>query len=467
MSHETVSFREAEMENRPKHLPPATPSAPTPPVQPKKSKAGWVIMTVLAVMAVAVVFIVRRGTASGPAMSRSAMALGGKPLPVVAVKARLGDIPVFIDGLLGSVTPLNTYNVIPRVTGQIMKIYFTEGQMVNVGDPLFDIDERPYKAALDAAQGQLEKDQALLEGAENDLKLYETSQKEAPGSITQQQIEDQDALVDQDKANVALDNANIYGDKMNVIYCHITSPIAGRVGLLNVTLGNLVQASDTMPLAVVTQFQPITVVFHVAEDDLQQIIAKMPVNGKGPDLQVEAFNRDETVLLATGKLYAMDSQVDPTTGTIAMKAEFDNKDGVLYPDEFVDVRLLLDTLNKVVIIPTAAVQQGPDSTFVYVVEPKTNKVDVRTVTVGATDSDRQQIVAGLQPGETVVMQGVDKLAPGMVVRPMSPQQGGIASTRPTTRETAQSASTQPASTHSHHKHSHTRPSADADGGGDQ
>ena len=304
-----------------------------------------------------------------------------------------------------------------------MKVNFSEGQMVKQGDLLVEIDPRPYQAQLMQAQGNLLKDQALAKNAQTDLQRYQSIKS----SVTQQQIDTQSALVQQNQGAVESDQSQVDSAKLNLVYCEVTAPITGRIGLRLVDVGNIVHASDTSGLAVITQLQPITVLFTVPEDQISEVFRR-PDHGQG--LEVDAFNRDMSKVIATGKLLAIDNQVDPTTGTVRIKGEFANKDYALFPNQFVNARLLIDTLKGVVLVPSAAVQLGPESTFVYVVKPD-KTVELQTIKEGHKEGGLAVIDEGIKPGDIVVTDGVDKLVSGSKVNvKMAGASGASSTTRP-------------------------------------
>lgn len=327
-----------------------------------------------------------------------------RPVPVAAAVAERADLPIYLRGL-GTVTPLATVTVRPRIDGHLMQIAFREGQFVRKGDFLAQIDPRPYQAALAQAEGQLARDQALLRNAETDLLRYRGLVAE--DSIARQQLDTQESLVRQYRAAIQVDQGQVDAARLNVGYCRITSPIDGRVGLRQVDEGNYVRTTDTNGIVVITQLQPITVSFTLPQDDLPRVVAGMR---KGP-LRTDAYDRSGATRLARGELATIDNQIDPTTGTIRMKARFDNADEQLFPNQFVNVRLMVDTVRNATLVPSAAVQYGAQGSYVYVVAPN-DTASVRTVDVGPAYSGRTQIVSGLAPGDRVVTDGIDRLREG-------------------------------------------------------
>lgn len=327
------------------------------------------------------------------------------PVPVGIAKASLGDIDVTLDAL-GTVTPLATVTVKPQVGGQLVKINFQEGQLVKAGQVLAEIDPRPYQATLDQAQGTLARDQAQLANAQVDLNRYQTLINQ--NSIAQQQVDTQAALVRQLQGTVKSDEANVESARINLDYSSIKSPIAGRVGLRQVDIGNVVIAGQSTGVVVVTQIQPISVVFPVPEDSIGPIMSRLR---SGAKLPVQAFDRAQTRMIEAGTLATLDNIIDTTTGTVKLRALFDNPDFTLFPNQFVNIRLLVDTLHNQVVAPVAAVQRGASGTFVYVVNPD-RTVSMRAVTLGVTNDDRVAIASGLKDGDTLVVDGADRLRDG-------------------------------------------------------
>jgi multidrug efflux system membrane fusion protein len=331
----------------------------------------------------------------------------GRTVPVVAATSRAGEMPVYLSGL-GSVTAFNTVTVRARVFGQIMKIAFTEGQLVKEGDLLIEIDPRPFQVQLEQAEAQKAKDEAVLANARLDQERYTVLYKQE--AIPKQQYDTQLSTVAQYEATVKADQSAIDNAKLQLVYSKITSPLTGRVGLRLVDQGNIIQSTDTNGLVVITQLQPIAVIFNIAEDSLPAVRAKM----KTGTLEVDAYDRDLKKKLAQGKLLTIDNQIDPSTGTVRFKGQFENEDNSLFPNQFVNARLLLDVRHNAVIIPTAAIQRSPQSTFVYVVKPD-NTAEVRNIVSTLSEGDEAAVDSGLQPGENVVVDGVDKLQQGTKV----------------------------------------------------
>jgi len=355
-----------------------------------------------------VAFLVIFALYSHKGHTKTAKGKMGPSVPIAVAAARQGDMPMYLDGL-GSVTAYYNVTVHTRVDGQLMSVPVREGQFVHTGDALAEIDPRPYQAALDQAEGQLAKDQASLTDAKLDLERYKGLL--AQNAIPEQQLDTQVATVGQMEGAVKSDQAAVEAAKVNLVYCHITSPINGRVGLRIVDPGNIVHAADANGLIVVAQLQPITVIFTLPEDNIPRVMQKFH---SGAALPVEAWNRDKTQKLAAGHLLTIDNQIDPTTGTLKLKAVFDNDPNVLFPNQFVNARLLLETKHNEVIIPSVAIQRGSQGTFVFVVKAD-NTADMRPVTVGVIEGNDASIDKGVQTGENVVIDGADKLQAGSPV----------------------------------------------------
>jgi multidrug efflux system membrane fusion protein len=354
---------------------------------------------------------------NGAPKPATARAAAGQAVPVGVVTAERRDVPVYLKGL-GSVTAFNTVSVKSRVDGQLVQVNFKEGQYVKQGELLALIDPRPYEVALSQAQAMLFRDQAQLRDARLNYERFKNLLQES-GAMSQQQVDTQRATADQLEGAVRADQAQIDQQKLNLAYCHITAPIAGRVGIRLVDVGNIVHATDANPMLVITQLQPVSVLFMLPEDNLPTVAQHMR-NGA---LEVEAYSRDDQTKLAVGKLLTIDNEIDQSTGTGRLKAVFDNKDNVLWPNQFVNTRLLLETRKNSTVVPSVAVQHGPQGAFVFTVKPD-KTVDVRTVTVSFTQNNVSTIASGVSPGDTVVVDGQDKLQPGSRVEPRAPTGGG-------------------------------------------
>jgi membrane fusion protein, multidrug efflux system len=335
------------------------------------------------------------------------------PVPVVVTTVTRSSIPVVLPGL-GNVSPYYTVTVKSRVDGQLMKIYFNEGDLVKEGQPLIEIDQRPYEVQLEMAEATLAHDQALLANARVDLNRYQQLVK--TDAIPSQQLDTQTALVAQYEATIKQDQANIDSAKLNLTYCKIAAPITGVLGLRLIDPGNIVHASDASGMITITQQSPIAVLFTIPEDDLPQVVQKLRA---GVHLPVEAYNRDDSKKLASGTLLTLDNQIDATTGTSKLKAVFENKDNTLYPQQFVNIHLLADTLTNQLVVPNVAVQNGQQGTFVYVVD-EDSRVHLKTVKVGITNDTKADILSGITDGDRVVIDGTDRLVEGAVVRVRKP-----------------------------------------------
>ena len=342
----------------------------------------------------------------------------GRPasVSVVTTPVQQGDLPVTLNAL-GTVTPLATVTVKTQINGRLVSIGFREGQIVKAGDFLALVDPRPYEIALEQAQGQLVRDTALLHDAQIDLARYRTLATQ--DSIPQQQLDTQEYLVRQYEGTVRSDEAMVRNARLNVEYCHIVAPVAGRAGLRQVDQGNYVQPSDPSGVVVITQLQPISVIFTLPEDNVPAVMKRLT---SGASLPVTAYDRALTTKLAVGTLLTVDNQIDTTTGTVKLRAQFDNRDNGLFPNQFVTALLLVDTLKGTNLVPTAAVQRGAPGTFVYVVNSE-RVVGLRPVKLGPTDGDRVAVLSGVNPGEQVVVDGADKLRDGAKVT-LGNEQGG-------------------------------------------
>jgi multidrug efflux system membrane fusion protein len=360
-----------------------------------RRKVWWVIASIVLLLVVlAVVLLWRHDEA----------ATKKKPAPpkitITTATAKTGDIGVYLDSI-GTVTPVYTNSITSQVNGLVIAVHFKEGQLINKGDPLIDIDARPYRANLLQAQGALERDQNVLAQAQMDLERYRAAW--AQNSIAKQQLDDQEKLVLQDQGTVKNDEGTVQFDQVQVDYCHITAPISGRVGLRLVDPGNVVQSSGTLTLAVITQLTPITVIFTIPEDSLGPVVAQLRKKAK---LTVDAYDRTAQTKIASGQLLTIDNQIDTTTGTVKGRSIFENKNDALFPNQFVNTRLLVNTLRGVTLIPASTIQQNGATSFVYVIQ--NNFAHMRTVKPGVTDGGMTQ-VEGINAGDVVANSSFDKL----------------------------------------------------------
>jgi multidrug efflux system membrane fusion protein len=379
-----------------------------PEVRPKKSR-WWVWLLLLCAAGGAYWYypLVTQATSKSDS-KKSGKSDASRAVPVVAALARKGDMPVYLDGL-GSVTAFNTVTLKTRVDGEIVKVAFTEGQFVKKDELLVEIDPRPYQVMLEQAEAQKAGHEAQLANAHVDMDRYTALL--AMKAVPKQQFDTQEALVHQIDSTIKVDQSQIDNAKLQLTYARIIAPLTGRIGLRMVDQGNIVKASDLTGLAVITQLQPIAVIFNIAADKLPQVAPKMRA---GQSLAVYAMDKTSNAKLATGKLLTIDNQIDLTSGTVKFKAQFENEDLSLFPNQFVNARLLIDTKHNAVIIPTAAIQRSPLSTFVYVIKDD-DTVDVRNIDVGITEGDYASVTKGLEDGDRVVIDGIDKLQPKMKV----------------------------------------------------
>jgi membrane fusion protein, multidrug efflux system len=388
--------------------------------EPQSNSHRWLWILALAVLIGGSIWYFRGSRSSTEAQGPSApggsskgqgrQGAGGFVVPVVVASAQRGDLPVYFDGL-GTVTAFNTVTVHSRVDGQITKINFQEGQFVHQGESLLEIDPRPYQVQLEQAEGQLAKDQAQLRDVQVNYERFQLLYKE--GVIPKQQLDTQGAQVGQFEGSIKADEGTIDSAKLQLVYAHVTAPISGRIGLRLVDIGNIVHATDTNGLLVITQLQPIAVIFSLPQDQLPQVATKLR---NGEQLVVDAYDRDDTTKIEAGKLLTIDNQIDTTTGTYKLKAVFNNDRNILFPNQFVNVHLLADVKKNLVIVPASAIQRGPQGTYVYVVQSG-NAAKIQTVTIAQTTANSVGLSAGLNAGDVVVVDGQDKLQDGSQVNP--------------------------------------------------
>lgn len=387
----------------PVQTPPRT--VPRPGSAPRRQWFGWAVLVAIVLSILAYVLFFR--PPAPPA--QAGRGFGDKrPMPVAAEPAREASL-IVRSVALGTVTPVNAVTIRSRVDGELRQLFFTEGSTVEAGAPLAEIDPRPFEVQKLQSEAQLARDRALLDNARMDLERFQVLLGQ--DSVAKQEVDTQAALVRQYEAALKVDQAQVESASLQLAYAHVTSPIAGRIGLRTVDVGNIVHASDANGIAVVIQLHPITVLFSIPQDAVPKVMKRF---GSGEALVVEAYDRDGRTLLATGRLVTVDNQIDPTTGTVKLRAEFANADDTLFPNQFVNVQLLVEKLEGVIVVPTAAVQRGISGTFVYVVSEQSTVV-VRPIETGPSEKGQIVIARGLAAGEVVVIDGVDKLREGSAV----------------------------------------------------
>lgn len=407
----------------PQHQASAT-APPTIFAEPRKKHRQWLWILILLLIFAGIFWVILRKSnkpQAGAAGGGGRRGMFGGPVTLTVATAKEGDIGVYLSAI-GTVTPVYTATIYNQVTGVVTAVYYREGQMVRKGEPLVEIDPRQYQANVDTATGNLERDTNILAQAKMDLARYQAAWSR--NAIAKQTLDDQEKTVTQDEGLVKSDQGTLDFDKVQLGYCHITAPFAGKVGLRLIDPGNLVQSSGSTPLAVVTQIEPITVVFVLAENNLEQVLGQIRAGHK---LTVEAWDASQQQKLGIGKLTALDNQIDTTTGTLKLRATFDNRQDLLYPNQFVNTRLLVDTEHNMTLIPTNAIQHNGDEAFVYLIANR--KAKIQDVKPG-TANEGLTAVTGIQPGDVVATSSFEKLVNGSTVN--------IAKSAPTTPSTSES-----------------------------
>ena len=379
------------------------------PVDRKRTRR--IVLSIIVIVLVIVAVLIWRHHEATQAATAAARRAAGAAVTVTTATAKKGDVNVYLDAI-GTVTPVYTDSITSQVTGPVVEVHFKEGQQVHKGEPLVEIDSRPYRATLLQAQGTLEHDQNVLAQAQMDLDRYRSALER--NAVAHQIVDDQEKLVLQVQGTVKNDQGTVQFDQIQVDYCHITAPIDGQIGLRLIDPGNVIQSASTTVLAVITQLQPITAIFTLPEDSLSPVLARLRDKAT---LSVDAFDRAAQIKIASGQLIALDNQIDTTTGTVKVRAIFDNKDGALFPNQFVNTRLLVNTLRDVTLVPASAVQQNGQSAFVYVIQD--NVVHAHPVKAGVTDSGLTQ-VDSINPGDVVANSSFDKLQDNAKVQVQAP-----------------------------------------------